>query len=95
MTFKDKCEQLQISYSYAIKCRRAHLELTDEQIIEYYLTKEKETFKDRCDKAKIDYANASSYRQKHPELTDEQVIIHYRPDCYINLLGELIIPEGE
>ena len=46
-----------------------------------------------CDKVGVDYKKAYSYKRRHPELTDEQVIIYYKPDCYINLLGELVIPE--
>lgn len=46
----------------------------------------------KCYSASIDYQTARRYKDSHPELTDEQVIMYYRPDCYINLLGELVIP---
>ena len=45
-----------------------------------------------CIDANINYNKAKSYKRLHPELTIEQIIIHYRPDCYINIQGELIIP---
>ena len=43
-----------------------------------------------CDNFGVNYEKAYRFKRKHPELTDEQVIIYYRPNCYINILGELI-----
>lgn len=45
-----------------------------------------------CDKLGVNYKKAYNYKRRHPELTDEQVIIHYRPDYWINWLGELVTP---
>lgn len=48
-----------------------------------------------CNKFGVNYKKAYNYKRRHPELTDEQVIIYYRPDCYINWLGELVDPNSD
>ena len=100
-TFKHKCLEIGLEYNTVKGYRRLHPELTDEQVLDYYIQKysikstknKKLGFKDKCNKLNINYHAACDYRRKHPELTDEQVIMHYRPDCYINWLGELAIPD--
>lgn len=47
-----------------------------------------------CNKFGVDYKKAYSHKKAHPELADEQVIIYYRPDCYINILGEIVDPNN-
>lgn len=54
-----------------------------------------ESLKEKCNRCKIDYETAMAYSQNNPELTNEEVIIHFRPDCYINILGEIVIPEED
>jgi len=39
------------------------------------------------------YNRLKEYKRINNGLTDEQAIIHYRPDCCINILGELVIPD--
>ena len=51
------------------------------------------SLRQKCIKCNVGYEKARKYKYRHPELCDEQVIIHYRPDCCINILGELVIPE--
>ena len=89
-SFKDKCKKANISYNTALIYRIDHPELTDEQVIQYYLTPKEQSFADKCKKANINYHTAFEYRRNHPELTDEQVIVYYRPDLYINIFGELV-----
>ena len=48
-----------------------------------------------CDKVGVDYKKAYSYKRRHPELTDNQVITCYRPECYINIFGALVVPHGD
>lgn len=48
--------------------------------------------KEQCHKFNVDYDTALVLKINYPELTDEQVIMYYRPDCYINWLGELVDP---
>lgn len=45
-----------------------------------------------CDDLETIYNRLKEFRRMHPDLNDEQVIIYYRPDCYINWLGEIVVP---
>lgn len=100
-TFKYKCEKIGIDYNTAKGYKRLHPELTDEQVLYYYIQKyklnnmkdKKLGFKDMCTKLNIHYKSAWRYKKQHPELTVEQIIINFKHDCYINLFGELIIPD--
>ena len=92
-TFKDKCSQLGISLSAAYKYKFKHPELTDEQVLEYYLNRE--TFSSKCNRFEINYIKAHRYKSKHPELTEEQVILHFRSDLCINIFGEIVSINGE
>ena len=93
MTFKEFCITNEINYETARKYKYRHPELSNEQILEFYNHPQKQRFSDLCKKANVDYNKAYGYKRSHPELTDVQVIIHFRPDCYINLFGELILPD--
>jgi hypothetical protein len=62
-SFSDSCRQLSIEPRIALKYRSKHPELSDEQIINYYLSKRQ--------------GLALKYRSKHPELSDEQIINYY------------------
>ena len=82
-SFKQKCVNYGINYETARKYRRNHPNLTDEQIIDYYLhsnraknrvTSDGTSFRQKCDDFNIPYATARRYRSKHPNLTDEQII---------------------
>lgn len=42
----------------------------------------------------VDYQDALWVLHNNPELSDEQVIIYFRPDCYINIFGELVDPNN-
>ena len=99
-TFTDKCRQQgiidkkQLKNLCTFRSENKHLGYTDEQIIDKYKTEvlNNITFKHKCDKAGVNHLTALKYKSIHHELTEEQVIIHYRPDCYINIFGELVIP---
>ena len=92
MTFKEFCVTNDINYEAARKYKYRHPELSNEQILEFYNQSQEPSFSDLCKKVDVNYKKAYRFKQHHPELTDEQVIIHYRPDCYINIFGELVIP---
>lgn len=78
-TFKDKCIKHNINYNKARTYKQRHLELTDNQIIEYYI---QGTFKRLCEMNNISYAKAIQYRNGHPELTDDQIIEYYETKVY-------------
>lgn len=88
----EYCDRYNLSYGAVSTYKKRNPELTDEQVIEHYRTKS-DSFRYRCEQLGINYHSACTHRRSHPELTDEQVLIHFRTDCYINMLGELIIPE--
>ena len=90
---KEMCKKYGVYYKRAYSYMKQHPELTVEKVIEYYINTKEKTFSQKCIDANIEYHTAVQYRGRHPELTDEQVLLHFRPDCYINLLGELVIPE--
>ena len=48
--------------------------------------------KQQCHKFNVDYDKALFLKISYPELTDDQIIMYYRPDCYINWMGELVDP---
>lgn len=62
-------------------------------IYEDNLLKVSTHFKELCDQFHIDIYEALHVLHNNPELTDEQVIIYFRPDCYINMFGELVNAE--
>lgn len=78
-----------------------HTSMTPAEILEHECNRIKDItvnvtkLKQLCVQAGISYTKAQNLKNINPELTDEQIIIHYRPDCYINILGELIIPNKE
>ena len=43
-----------------------------------------------CKKYNVNYSSAHSFGERHPELTNEQIIIHFRPNLYINMMGEIV-----
>ena len=92
MTFKEFCATNDINYEAARKYKYRHPELNNEQILEFYNQPQEQDFSDLCKKFNVNYKKAYSFKQRHPELTDEQAIIHFRPDCYINILGEIVDP---
>ena len=93
-SFRSKCLSANINYNTAKSYKLRHKKLTDEQIIEYYKNKPI-SLKEKGRLANVNYNTISSYKQTHPELTDNEVIIRYRPDCYINILEELVIPQED
>lgn len=97
LTFREKCRQANIvNITAAEAYKHLHPELTEEQIIDYYVSKDiKIHFSDKCSKAGIYTRTAQSYKQNHTELTDNQVICLYNPNCYINILGQLVIPQED
>lgn len=85
-------ESLTKSFRYYVLMEFAGNYINKMWIYEDSLTKvDLERLKDLCINSKVDYNNALSFKVLYPELTDEQVIIHFRPDCYINILGELVL----
>ena len=93
-SFRSKCLSANINYNTAKSYKLRHKKLTDEQVIEYYKNKSI-SFAEKCRQANIDYNKAKAYRYQHPELTDNQVICLYNPNCYINILGQLVIPQED
>lgn len=107
-TLKQFCVDNGIVYNTLCSFIKTHynkkVDTLDEYIDAYnryleYKNKKEDTFIGKikkclksCDNLETIYNRLKEYKRLHPELTDEQVIIHYRPDCYINWLGELIIP---
>ena len=93
MTFLEQCEQLGIKRGTAQAYRKAHPELTEEQILEYYRDKEYNTsFTEKCRRASGNY---NTYRYNHRDLTPLQALMYYSGKCYINWLGELVILEED
>ena len=86
------CNQHQINYESARQYKKRNSS-TDEDTMNYFIQlKEKITFTQKCINAGISTGSALQYKSRHPELTDEQIIMYYRPDCYINWIGELVVP---
>ena len=77
MSFKDKCKEAGIKYDTAKKYRQAHRDMTDEQIIEYFKSKNKMnkgmTLGDKCYIYGLDVQTVTSVKNMH-DLTDEQAI---------------------
>lgn len=100
VTFADKCRAAGITDKRTLqniatfRTDKRNRGLTDEQVIDKYKTNviNHISFKELCNKAGVNHLTAIKYKSMHHELTDEQIIIYYRPDCYINWLGELVIP---
>lgn len=46
-----------------------------------------------CSKFNVNFNKALAFKKTHNYMSDEQIIVHYRPDCYINIFGELVIPK--
>lgn len=88
------CKEAGISKSTVTTwCRRHNISnLSDKEKLQAYIDRNKRLFSEQCRRLNININAAFQYRKAHPELTDEQIIMHYRPDCYINWLGELVIP---
>ena len=75
MTFLEQCEQLGVKRSTAQAYRKAHPELTEEQILEYYRNKESSiSFTEKCRRAGVNYNAANNFKLRNPNLTDEQII---------------------
>lgn len=89
---KDTCRKLNINYQSLWRYKQRHPGQTNEQLIQYFLQPKQKSFKEKCKQANIDYERARGYKKIHPELTEEQVIIYYKPECYINCLGKLVVP---
>lgn len=77
-SFVYLCNQYNINPSTAYSYRRRHPELTNEQVIEYYLTPKAIPFKQLCIQYGVDWVEARDYKRRHnnKNLTNEQ-IIHY------------------
>ena len=75
-SFYAKCVRLDINPNSARQLRFKHPELSDMQILKYYLQKPTRTFADKCREANVNHNNARQYKYKHPELSEEQVIMY-------------------
>lgn len=94
---KELCNRLNIRRDYISSLIKKHKCTTAEAFVKALNYKagiipDKESFAKKCERFNIDLVRAYGYRSCHPELTDEQIIVHYRPDCYINILGEIVDP---
>lgn len=94
---KMQCKLNDISYKAVKTYIDRHPSESYEEIINYYLgikdTSKVNKLRIYCKENDINYDDAVTYKKRHPELTDEDVVVHYRPECYVNWLGELVIPE--
>ena len=97
--FREKCRQAGINTTNAEYYKRKHPELTDEQIIEWYINRNgrvgrwdtgDESLHSLCKRFNVNYTSAISYKNNHKDLNNVQIIQHFRQDCYINILGELV-----
>ena len=93
-TFKDKCiesgiPEQKLKSLYLL--RKNNPNLSDEQVIEKYICRGM-SISSICTQLGFSNGTIMSYKSLHPELSYEEVIVHNRPDCYINWLGELVIP---
>lgn len=75
---------------------KKHIDCSIEDIINHFKyekseRKEYPKLKEYCNILKLSYSNIVGYINRN-DCTMGQAIIHYRPDCYINWLGELVIP---
>ena len=43
-----------------------------------------------CSKFNVNFSKALAFKKIHNDMSDEQIVVHYRPDCYINIFGEII-----
>lgn len=48
-----------------------------------------------CEKTLLDSEIAYKYLKMNAETTFCNLVLHFRPNCYINLLGELVMPDVE
>lgn len=94
LTLSDLCKKSGLDFNKVNTFKHRHPELTEEQIIEYYKNKPI-SLKEKGRLANVNYNTISSYKQTHPEITDNQVICKYNPNCYINILGQLVIPQED
>lgn len=95
MTFKEFCVTNDLNYEVARKYKYRHPELSNEQILKFYNQPLEPSFYNLCKKANVNYDAARSLKRRHPELMDEEIITYYNPRCFINILGELVIPDAE
>lgn len=93
ISLRQKCKEAEVNYKSAYAYKKKHPELTDEQVIEHfklYVKIRYDKLITYCKKLGLDYDKAYNYMKYH-NATEEEAIIHYRPECYINWLGELIV----
>ena len=68
-TFKAKCEKHGLNYKTVVNYRAKHPELTDNEVIEFFIEKskqvKKETFVDMCKRAGVDPVRAQNYKDKN------------------------------
>lgn len=81
-----------------IEYMKKHTDCTIEDIINHFMYEKREykeypKLKEYCSILKLNYASIVGYINKN-DCTMEQAILHYRPDLYLNIFGELIIPEN-
>ncbi len=89
VSFRQKCIDNNINHDEAKRYKHLHLELTDEQIIEFFLQRKakqnsfrqrqikQKSFRQECLDNNINYEEAKRYKHLHPELTNEQIIEFY------------------
>ena len=105
-SLRQMCMDAGINYNTASGVKRRNPELTNRQIIDsiiqselnskYYviiqgIRKEFDNIKQALGNLEIDYQLVMQ-RKSSNKCSTEQAILYYRPDCYINWLGELVIP---
>ena len=105
-SLRKMCIDAGINYSTASGVKRRNPKLTNRQIIDsiiqsklnskYYviiqgIRKEFDNIKQVSDCLEIDY-QLIMQRKSSNKCSTEQAVLYYRPDCCINLLGEIVIP---
>ena len=90
----NKCNELGISISSFVKFRmnnKSKYKSDDEVLQEYlYHMKNKVQLKDLCKQYKVEYRKLTKYKFNSGVTDNIQAIVHFRPDLYINALGEIV-----
>jgi len=96
-TLKELAKDTGVPYSTACDIKKRYPQYTNEEVIDFCKNNCKrrykgDTFKDLCRKAKVNYREAIRLRNK-TQLSDNEIITMLSPYCYLNIFGELVIPD--
>lgn len=106
-SLRKVCIDAEVNYSTACDVKRRNPSFNNKQIIDYVRQSEIDrqysiiingnrvifkNIKQAVNELNIKYTSMMQ-RISSLSCTTEQAILYYRPDCYINILGELVIPK--